>query len=118
MNYNIKGTNVAITDELRSYVEKKLAAVEKFLYDAGDARVDVELEYIESEAKQYRAEFMLHSKHQLRATSLGGALYEAIDIAAGDLLTELTRAKKKRQSHFRKGAAKVKDFLRGLRKNI
>lgn len=118
MNYNIKGTDVAVTDELRTYVEKKLAALERLLYDADSARVDVEIGYIASEAKQYRAEFMLHGKHQLRTTANGGALHEAIDIAAGELLAELTRAKKKRISTLRQSAVKVKEYLRGWRSKI
>ena len=43
LNYNIKGTGVPITDELRGYVEKKLAHAEKFLQSDTTAHVDVEL---------------------------------------------------------------------------
>jgi len=118
MNYNLKGTGISITDDIRAYLEKRLAALDKFVADDSAARVDVELEYIASEEKHYRAEFMLHDKIQLRAEANGSSLYEAIDVAAGELSSELSRAKKKRLQNFRHSAVKVKEFLRGWRRKI
>jgi putative sigma-54 modulation protein len=118
MNYNIKGTSVDITDELRTYLEKKLSVLDKFLADDAGARVDAELGYLASEAKQYRAELMLHDKVQLRAEATGATLHEAMDIAVGELVQELTRAKKKRRSVFRHSAVKVKEYLRGWRSKL
>jgi len=118
MNYNIKGTEVAITAEAREYLEKKLAHLEKFLQNVDATRADVELQYLPAQAKMYRAEIMLYepSLHSpLRAEAQGGALYEAIDIAVGELFTELTRTKKKRQHIFRRGALRIKDYVRGFR---
>ncbi len=45
MNYNIKGTDIDITDELRTYVEKKLASLDKVLEDDA-ARVDIVVSYL------------------------------------------------------------------------
>ncbi len=121
MNYNIKGTEVALTDEIRTYLEKKLTHLEKFVHNPSVSRADVELEYLPSEAKMYRAEVTLHEpslKQPLRAEATGSTLYEAIDKVEGELTSELTRSKKKKLQNFRRSAVKVKDFLRGLRKNI
>ena len=121
MNYNIKGTEVHITDEIRTYLEKKLTHLEKFVPNASASRADVELKYLSSEAKTYCAEVMLHSPHlkqSLRAEASGSTLYEAIDKVTAELQTELTRTKKKRLQNFRHSAVKVKEFLRGWRDSI
>lgn len=118
MNYNIKGTDIVITDELRGYIEKKLATFEKFLSNAAAARADVELQFLVGEAKTYRAELMIHDpgmKAPLRAEARGHTLHETFDLVTDELFTELTRAKKKRLHLIRRGAARVKDILRGFR---
>jgi putative sigma-54 modulation protein len=118
MNYNIKGTDVAVTDELRTYAEKKLQALEKLLGDSA-ARVDIVLQYLASEEKQFKTEMTLHdAKHPLHAECYGSSMHEAIDMTTGELVAELNKSKKKRQSNFRQSAVKVKEFLRGWRKTI
>ncbi len=118
MNYNIKGTDISITPELRSYVEKRLSTLDKFLSDLASCRADVELQFLVGEAKTNRAEMTIHDPalgSPMRAQARGSAMHEAIDIAAGELFQELTRAKKKRIHLLRRGAGKVKDFVRGFR---
>ncbi|HWB34076.1 MAG TPA: ribosome-associated translation inhibitor RaiA [Candidatus Paceibacterota bacterium] len=117
MNYNLKGTDVHITDEIRSYVEKKLGGLDKFLSDVSAARADVELQYSRDEEKTYRAEVTLHAPEfaeSLRAEARGAALHEAIDLVEGELFRELTKRKKKRIHILRRGAGKIKDILRGF----
>ena len=118
MQYNLKGTNIDITPELRAYIEKKLNGLDSLVKDDTAARTDVEVEYLESEEKTYRAELMLHDGFVLRAVARGQQLYEAIDKAVDELYTELTRAKDKKRSTFRRSAVKVKEYLRGWRKGI
>lgn len=119
MNYNIKGTDLDISDEIRTYVEKKLSASEKFIQDA-PAHVDVELQYIANqESKKYRTEFTLAlggGVHRVEAH--GDTLHEAIDIAAGELARDLSQIKKKRQHIFRRSAMRVKEYIRGFRSKI
>lgn len=119
MNYAIKGTEVAISDEIRSYIEKRLASLDKFASDA--ARVDVELEHQGVyNGPKYRAEFMYHEPgHELRRSEARGTtLHEAIDLAVGNLVGELSRAKKKRLHTVRRTAVKVKEYLRGWRRSL
>jgi ribosomal subunit interface protein len=120
MNYNIKGTELPITDELRSYVERKLQGAEKFVAGDPTAHVDVELEYASvRDGNKYRAEFMLSCGGEVyRASCWGSTMHEAIDIAAGELNTELSRDKKKKQTIVRRTAVKVKEYLRGWRSDI
>lgn len=117
MNYNIKGTAVVITPEIRTYIEKRLLALDKFFKDPTAARADIELEFLADEAKQYRAEFTLHGpeiKNVSRVSMRGSALYEAIDMATGELSRELSQSKKKSMRFFRRSAARVKDMVRGF----
>jgi putative sigma-54 modulation protein len=114
MNYNIKGTEVTITDELRSYVESRLAQTDKFLGDDSTAHCDVELAYeAVRDGHKYRAEFTVSSRGEVyRASEWGSALHEAIDLAMAELMQELRRNKEKRLDIVRRGAAKAKNMLR------
>lgn len=117
MRYNLKGTHIAITPELRAYVEKKFSVVEKFLHNDTSAYADIELEFREHEGgKKHRAEFTLTARHAMyRTEARAESMHEAIDLAVGEIVGELSRHKKKRLHAVRRGAARVKDVLRGLR---
>jgi ribosomal subunit interface protein len=116
MQYNLKGTSLDLTAEVRGYIEKKLNRLDELVHDDA-ARTDVELAYLESEEKTYRAELMLHDGFVLRAVARGQTLHEAVDVAFGELYTELTRAKDKKRSLVRRGAVRAKEFIRGWRRN-
>lgn len=120
MNYNIKGTDLTLSDEIRSYVEKKLGAADKFLGNDSTALADVELQYLEEgRSGKYRAEFTVSVGGEVhRASSWGGSLHEAIDLATGELVHELSRDKKKKLSVMRRTSVKVKEFLRGWRSEL
>jgi len=120
MNYNIKGTNLEITDEIRIYVEKCLAHSEKFLQGDTSAHADVECQLLTStQGKPYRAEFTATASQAMyRAEASGDTLHEALDIAAAELAKELRRNKKMKLKVFRHSAVKVKEFLRGWRTKI
>ena len=119
MNYNIKGTALAVTDELRAYVERQLAHADKLIHDSA-AHADVELAFDEvRDGPKFRAEFTLeHHGALYRASAWGGTMHEAIDIAGGELMSELRKAKSKRLHMFRRGATRVKEYLRGWRNKI
>lgn len=121
MQYNIKASGVSASDEVRGYVEKKLAVLEKFVSDPTVVRADVELNYLESEEKNYRAEFAIFDPalpEAARTEARGQALHEAIDLCVSELQEELTRKKKKRIDLVRRTAVRVKEYLRGWRSKI
>ncbi|HEV7449485.1 MAG TPA: ribosome-associated translation inhibitor RaiA [Candidatus Paceibacterota bacterium] len=120
MNYNIKGTHLNISDELRSYVEKKLAHADRLVGDDPTAHADVELQYLEDgRSGKYRAEFTVSAKSELyRADCWGATMHEALDLAGGELVEELSRDKKKKQSVLRRTSIKVKEYLRGWRNEV
>lgn len=119
LNYNIKGTGLDISDELRSYAEKGLQQAEKFVHDS-TAHADIELEYqAMREGERNRAEFTLSVQAQVyRAEAWGATIHAAIDLAIEELSSELRRSKKKRLDVVRRSAAKAKQFLQGLRSRI
>jgi ribosomal subunit interface protein len=117
MNHNLKGTEVSITPELRAYVARKLAQADKFLQDDSTAHADVELQYSPMrDGGKYRAEFTLRASGALfRAGEWGSNLHEAIDLSIEELVKELRRSKKKQLYFLRRGALRVKEYLRGFR---
>ena len=121
MKYNIKGTELSITPELRDYVEKRLDGhADKFLAHDPSAIANVELEYAPvRDGGRYRAEFTVSAAQALyRSEAWGSTMHEAIDLAIADLFRELRSAKSKRQHVLRHSALKVKEFLRGWRNKI
>lgn len=117
LNYNIKGTGLDISDELRTYVEKKLGSACKLIADDSTAHADVELQHLnEGRSGKYRAEFTVSCAHRIfRAEAWGSAAHEAIDIATDELSREVTSDKKKHKDIVRRGAARAKEFFRGWR---
>ncbi len=120
LNYNIKGTGVEISEELRGYVEKRLSHIDKFLQGDSAAHIDVELEHhMHREGEPNRAEFTVTTSSGMhRVERYGSTLHAAIDLASGELTHELGRNKKKRLHLVRRGAQKVKDYVRGWRTKI
>lgn len=117
MNYNIKGTGLEISDELRAYVERQLAHADKLVGGDSTAHANVELEYdAVHDGGKYRAEFTVELSGKVyRASEWGSALHEAIDLAGGRLTGDLRQNKKKRLQVLRRTGSIVKDYLRGLR---
>lgn len=118
MHYNVVGTEVSITPELRTYVEKRLVPVDRLVSGVETARVDIELHFLRGEeGGQYRAEMTLHqvSVDPVRSEARGSQLHEAIDKCADGLARDVARTKKKRLDIVRRTAARAKDFMRGMR---
>lgn len=120
LNYNIKGTGLEITDEIRTYAEKCLEKAEKFLGGETTAHVDIECEFRGQEnGPKYRAEYTLQARGQLyRAEGVRETLHLSLDAAMDDLAAELRTSKRTRMRFVRQSAAKAKEYLRGWRKSI
>lgn len=120
MNYNVKGTELAVSDEIRGYIEKRLENADKFLREDPTAHADIECEYAPvRDGGHYRAEFNLSAAGRLyRAEAWGTTLHEAIDIATASLQHELRDFKKKKLHMLRRSAVRVKEFMRGWRRKV
>ncbi len=118
LNYNIKGTGLSVSDEIRAYVEKRLAHVDKFVGSDPSAHLDVEIQFQTSEeGGRYRVEYTLKASGEVyRAEARGDSATEVIDIGEAELTRELGRAKERKEHNERRGASKFKDFIRGFGK--
>ena len=97
---NVKATNIELTREISDYLDKRLESVEK-LIDPNDtsAIFDIEIERVASQQTReiLRAEINLQitGKH-LRSESKGETLFNAIDSARNEMISELRRVKTKK----------------------
>ncbi len=117
MDYNLKGTGLSLSLEMREYLDRKVTHIEKFLHNGTASPLDVELSYDSAApaAKYHVSLKSILSKRALYARAEGITLHEAIDLAVEEFTREVVRVKEKRQHIMRHSAARVKDFLRGLR---
>lgn len=119
MRINEKGTNMEITPEIKDYLYKKLAHLEKFLNLADDSVLcDVELGKISQHHKGgdiFRTEINLYIPGKnLRAVSEMDSLFASIDIAKDDIVRDLQINKDKKVGLMRRGGAKIKNMLKGI----
>lgn len=118
MNIIIKGVHMEMTEAIRSYVQKKLEPVRKFI-DEG-SKVEVDLGKTTNHHKNgdvFRAEYNVFIEGKItRVSAVAEDLYSAIDIAQTDLLDALSTRKDKKQTLWKKGAHRIKEFIRGVSK--
>ena len=117
MEIKIKGTgSVILTNELKSYVEKKLQKIAK-LIEREDAHTLVETELGTTSAGHrtgdvFRAEFNVSIGGELiRGEAIKETLHSAIDQAISSVRREVRKSKVKDRDLLRKGARDVKNFF-------
>ena len=122
MKINIKATNLELTPELENYLRERIGHFDKLIDGKPNAEslMQVELARETMHHKQgviFKAEFNLRANGKsLRAVDTEEDIKAAIDMARDDLTREITSAKQKRATLVRRGARKVKDFLKGFYK--
>ncbi|HVY35663.1 MAG TPA: ribosome-associated translation inhibitor RaiA [Candidatus Paceibacterota bacterium] len=118
MNISIKATGIELTPAIKDYAEKRLKSISKFT--DGEPTLMVEIGKATSHHKQgeiFEARVNVTTplgKHYY-AISEKADLYEAIDDIRAEVVHEITAAKGKQESVFRRGARKFKNMIRGLR---
>ncbi len=111
--------SVLLTDEVRHYLEAKLARLEKVV-DAGDPTVRAEIELATTggarTGEQYRAEINISMTGGfIRAEATREQLHAAIDECIDEARREVRKRRTRHRDLVRRGAAKVKDFFRSFR---
>jgi ribosomal subunit interface protein len=119
MNKNIKATNMQLTPAISNYIEKKFSAFDKFVRDgAGSTRCDVEVGKTTHHHKSgdfFRAEVNLHTSGQnFYAFVERDDLYAAIDEVKDEIIRQIKSRKEKSTTLYRRGAAKIKNIIKGL----
>lgn len=114
MRVSIKGTNIALLESTREYVDKKLVkTAERFLARDGEPiALDIEVGKTTKHHKTgpyFRAEANLSlGKKLLRAEAVGENLNEAIDLLEEELEREIKKFKERNRALMLKGARKLK----------
>ncbi len=122
MKINIKATNLELTPELENYLRERIGHFDKLIAGNPDAEglMQVELARETMHHKQgviFKAEYNLRANGKnFRAVATEEDIRAAIDLARDELTREITSAKQKRATLVRRGARRVKDFLKGFYK--
>jgi putative sigma-54 modulation protein len=118
MKIIIKSLQMDITDAIRQYIDDKLDPIRKFTDESTTVEVDIgRTTNHHKHGDIFRAEFNVTvSGDMVRTESVAENLYSAIDIAQDDLLNALTNRKGKKRTLWRKGAQRLKSFIKGLSK--
>jgi ribosomal subunit interface protein len=118
MAINLKETGIELRKNQRSYLEKRLLSLEKFVDLASEQVIcDVEVSKTTEHHQSgniFYTEINLNEDGKLyRATATAETIESAIDEAKKELLKELRRSKRKKSYFARKGDAAIKAFVRG-----
>lgn len=120
MNINIKATNMELTEAINDYVNKRLSAVEKFIKEDGNAIIRAEVAKTTNHHKQgdiFRAEFNIEiSGIKFYTFSEKADLYNAIDEAKDEIISQISKSKDRQKTLFKRGAISIKKMLKGISK--
>jgi len=106
-----------LTDAIRTYIEKRLKGLEKFIsIPKGEPTVYVEVGKTSNRHKSgdiFKAEIKVSIKEKtLYAVSELSDLYSAIDEVRDEIIAEAKKVKAKKQVAVRKGGLKAKDLMK------
>ena len=117
MHIDFKAPTLELTDDVRTYAEEKVAALEKLLQHVDEESKRVEIELAKTVQQQsgdiFRADFTIHAGgERTHAVGHGETILAAIDEAKDELARRLRRSQTKRLDLVRRGGAKIKKMLR------
>jgi len=104
MNITIKGTNLGLTEPIKSYVDKKISALAEYGGEIIEARVELEMSTHHQKGDIFRCEVNLDvpQKLVLRAECTETDMYAAIDCVVPKLRDQINSFKGKQQSKDRR----------------
>lgn len=106
MQLTVKGRNIEITDRLRSYVEKKIGKLDRYLPDILEARVELAEEASQKSSQRQVAQVTVRSDGTLlRAEERSNDIFTAIDAVAEKLHRQIRRYKGKRRRKLERAQA-------------
>ncbi len=117
MKYNIKATNIELTDEIRSHIDEKIKSISK-LVDPNDtsAYADVEVGRTTKHHRSgdiFRAEInMKFAGAHIYAESRKEDIHSALDEVKNEVMRGLRKEKTKRKDEVRRDAKGLKSMFR------
>ena len=120
MNIKLRSTNFDITPAIDDYVNKKISSLQKFLDPKSQILCEVEIGRTTRRHKSgdiFKAEVNITAPNikQIYAVAEEGDLYSAIDILRDEAERLITSRKDKRNTLFRRGGQKIKEYLKKIR---
>ncbi len=120
MNIIIKGTNLELHNDLKSYAEEKIGGLKKFMedIDLGENHVVARIELAKTtqhhqQGDIYKAEVNLQlPKKMFRSVVESDDIYKAIDDVKDELKIMINEYKAERISKSRRGRKFIKDLKR------
>lgn len=117
MQLRLKATNITATPATKSYLEKRLATLQKYWKgDPDTVMLDVELAQTTKHHQQgpiFMCEITVTMpQRQLRAVAHEADLYAAIDTVKDELRRQLVESKDKQETLYRRGSAMMKRLMR------
>ena len=98
LDYNVRGENIAVTDALRDYVEKRLTKLNRYIEEKSSANVNLRTYKSDNSGK---AEVTIVLPYVvLRAEDTNPDLYAAVDALVDRLDRMVGRHKQRVQSHY------------------
>jgi putative sigma-54 modulation protein len=97
MNLVLKGKNFVISDRVRTYVEKKIGKLDRYLPEIDEARIEITQEKTKSSKDRNVVQVTLRTDGTiLRAENRSEAIYGSIDAVVDKIHRQIVRYKGKR----------------------
>jgi putative sigma-54 modulation protein len=111
MDLTIKGKNVEVTDRLRTYVEKKIGKLDRYLPSISEAWVELSTEAAKAAQDRQVCQITVRSNGTiLRAEERSDDMFTSIDTVLDKMYRQIARYKGKRKNRYR-GAGTVPEPL-------
>ena len=122
MNIKIRSTNFDITPAIDDYLRKKISSLQRFLPSNDNILCEVEIGRTTRHHKSgdiFKAEINISQPgvKQIYAVAEEIDIYTAIDIVRDETEREITSAKDKRNTLFKRGGMKIKELLKKININ-
>ena len=106
MNLTVHGRNVAISDRVQEYVEKKVGRLDKYLPQIREARAELVHSETRAASDRYTAQLTVWTNQKiLRAEESSEDLFASIDAIADKMYRQIERFKGRRFQSRRRDAA-------------
>ena len=106
MNLTVHGRNVAVSDRIQEYVEKKVGRLDKFLPQIREARAELVRSETRAAADRYTAQLTIWTSGRiLRAEESSEDLFASVDAIVDKMYRQIERLKGRRVKSKRRDAA-------------
>ncbi|MCY4411080.1 MAG: ribosome-associated translation inhibitor RaiA [Caldilineaceae bacterium] len=106
MNLTVHGRNVAVSDRVQEYVEKKVSRLDKYLPQIREARAELVRSETRASADRYTAQLTIWADGQiLRAEESSEDLFASVDAIVDKMYRQIERYKGRRFKNKRRHAA-------------